>query len=176
VKPTIVQMPNANLLDVARGLVEAGKQVAVLWQEDESLAFVAKGRDYRSEFHINPSAELMYQIKGVMRLHYRTREGTEDVVVLNEGSVIHTPAGTPHSPRFPSDAFALIVERKRRPGEVDRFQWFCARCDNLLHEEQFVVHDYRADPVSQAYRNFYASESARTCKRCGEVMPRPEGL
>jgi hypothetical protein len=30
VKPTIVQMPNANLLDVARGLVEKGEQVAVL--------------------------------------------------------------------------------------------------------------------------------------------------
>jgi hypothetical protein len=45
VKPTLVPMPNANLLDVARGLVERGEQVAVLWQEDESLAFVAKGRD-----------------------------------------------------------------------------------------------------------------------------------
>jgi 3-hydroxyanthranilate 3,4-dioxygenase len=174
VKPTIVQMPSANLLEVARELVETGQQVAVLWQEDESLAFVAKGRDYRSEFHINPSAELMYQIKGTMRLHYRTPEGKEEVAVLDEGSAIYTPPGTPHSPRFPSDAFALIVERKRRPGEVDRFQWFCPRCDNLLHEEHFVVGDYRADPVSQAYRNFYASEPARTCKRCGAVMPAPQ--
>lgn len=166
-------MPSADLVAVARGLIESGKQVAVLWQEEESLAFVAKGRDYRSEFHINPSAELMYQIKGTMRLHCRTPEGKEEVTVLNEGSAIYTPPGTPHSPRFPSDAFALIVERKRRPGEVDRFQWFCPRCDSLLHEEQFVVGDYSADPVSQAYRNFYASEPARTCKRCGEVMPAP---
>jgi len=51
--------------------------------------------------------------------------------------VIHTRAGTPHSPRFPPDAFALIVERKRRAGEVHRFQWFCSKCDNLLHEEEF---------------------------------------
>jgi 3-hydroxyanthranilate 3,4-dioxygenase len=170
----MVQMPLANVLEVARELVETGKQVKVLWQEDESLAFVAKGRDYRSEFHINPSDELMYQIKGTMNLHYRTDEGKEDVAVLNEGSVIYTPAGMPHSPRFPSDAFALIVERKRRPGEVDRFQWFCARCDNFLHEEKFIVDDYRSDPVSRAYRNFYTNELARTCKRCGEVMPKPE--
>jgi 3-hydroxyanthranilate 3,4-dioxygenase len=147
----------------------------VLWQEEESLAFVAKGRDYRSEFHINPSAELMYQIKGTMNLHCRTLEGKEAVAVLNEGSVIYTPPGMPHSPRFPSDAFALIVERKRRPGEVDRFQWFCPQCDNLLHEEQFVVHDYRADPVSKAYGNFYYNAQARTCKRCGHVMAKPEG-
>jgi 3-hydroxyanthranilate 3,4-dioxygenase len=170
----MVQMPLANVLEVARELVETGKQVKVLWQVNESLAFVAKGRDYRSEFHINPSDELMYQIKGTMNLHFRTNEGKEDVAVLNEGSVIYTPAGMPHSPRFPSDAFALIVERKRRPGEVDRFQWFCPRCDNFLHEEKFIVDDYRSDPVSQAYHNFYTSELARTCKRCGEVMPKPE--
>ena len=170
----MVQMPLANVLEVARELIETGKHVKVLWQKDESLAFVAKGRDYRSEFHINPSDELMYQIKGTMNLHYRTDDGKEDVAVLNEGSVIYTPAGTPHSPRFPSNAFALIVERKRRPGEVDRFQWFCPRCDNFLHEEKFIVDDYRSDPVSQAYGNFYTSELARTCKRCGEVMPKPE--
>jgi hypothetical protein len=48
-------MPVANLLEAACEPVETGKQVKVLWQEDESPAFVAKGRDYRSEFHINPS-------------------------------------------------------------------------------------------------------------------------
>ncbi len=134
-----------------------------------------EGRDYRSEFHINPSSELMYQISGAMDLYIRTPEGEEEVIVLKEGSAIYTPPGVPHSPRFPSSAFLLVVERMRRPGEVDRFQWFCPKCDNLLHEEQFVVEDYRLDPVSQAYRNFYTSKDARTCKRCGEVMPKPEG-
>lgn len=169
----MLPMPTADLLQVARELIESRKQVHVLWQEHDSLAFVAKGRDYRSEFHINPSHELMYQIKGTMALHYRTPEGKEEIVVLNEGAVIYTPAGVPHSPRFPSDAFALIVERTRSPGEVDRFQWFCPKCDHLLHEETFVVDDYRADPVSQAYRNFYGSTDARTCKGCGHVMPAP---
>ena len=173
--PPTFPMPVADLLAVARELGESGQQVRVLWQENESLAFVARGRDYRSEFHINPSDELMYQIAGTMRLHYRTPEGKEEVAVLTEGSVVYTPAGTPHSPRFPSDTYALIVERKRRPGEVDRFQWFCPKCDALLHEEQFVVEDYRADPVSKAYRSFYDSEEARTCSKCGEVMSKPAG-
>ena len=169
------QMPIEDLMAVAKELVETNKQVKVLWQEEESLAFVAKGRDYRSEFHINPSDEVMYQIKGEMKLHYRTPEGKEDVAILKEGSVVYTPAGTPHSPRFPSTAFLLVLERKRRPGEIDRFQWFCQKCDTQLHEEQFTVDDYRTDPVSQAYRNFYGSEQARTCKSCGEVMSKPDG-
>ena len=64
---------------------------------------------------------------------------------------IFTAAGVPHSPRFPPDAFVLIMERPRRDGEIDRFQWFCPSCDNFLHEETFVVGDYAVDPVSIAY-------------------------
>lgn len=167
------QMPIVSLLDQSRKLAERGERVSVLWQEPESLAFVARGREYRSEFHINPSDEVMYMIKGEMRLHYRTPEGREEVAIIPEGSVIYTPAGTPHSPRFPPDAFALIVERKRREGEIDRFHWFCLKCDALLHEETFVVRDYREDPVSKAYQSFFENEEFRTCRKCGAVMPAP---
>ncbi len=169
----MLKMPVISLLDEAQQLAESGKRVSVLWQEPESLAFVARGREYRSEFHINPSDELMYMIRGEMRLHYRTPEGSEEIAIIREGSVIYTPAGTPHSPRFPPDAFALIVERSRREGEVDRFQWFCPKCDVLLHEESFIVGDYRQDPVSKAYQRFFGSEEFRTCEKCGEIMPVP---
>lgn len=170
------QMPIVDLLARGRELAESGKRVSVLWQHDDTLVFLARGREYRSEFHINPSDETMQMIKGEMRLHYRTPEGKEEVALVAEGSIIYTPAGTPHSPRFPRDAFALISERKRRPGEIDRFQWFCRKCDALLHDETFVVADYALDPVSKAYRNFFESKEFRKCKNCGEVMPAPESL
>jgi len=169
----MLTMPIADLAAVAQQLAESGERVRVLWQEPESLAFVARGREYRSEFHIDPADEVMYMIKGEMRLHYRTPEGKEEVAVLPEGSTIYTPAGVPHSPRFPPDAFVLVIERKRRAGEIDRFQWFCPSCDHLLHEETFVVSDYATDPVSRAYRNFFDSEDFRTCKKCRTVMPKP---
>ena len=167
------QMPIVSLAEVSKKLADTGERVKVLWQEPESLVFVARGREYRSEFHINPSDEVMVMIKGEMRLHYRTPEGKEDVAVVPEGSTVYTPAGIPHSPRFPPDAFLLVLERTRRDGEVDRFQWYCPRCDQLLHEEEAVVSDYRADPVSKAYARFFDSEIFRTCKHCGNVMPRP---
>jgi 3-hydroxyanthranilate 3,4-dioxygenase len=169
----MTKMPIVSLPDQARQLGDEGKRVSVLWQEPESLAFVARGREYRSEFHINPSDEVMYQIKGEMKLHYRTPEGKEDIAVIPEGSVIYTPAGTPHSPRFPPDAYALILERKRRDGEIDRFQWYCPSCDALLHEEKAEVKDYREDYVSKAYQRLFDNEEFRTCKKCGEVMPKP---
>lgn len=166
----MLQMPIVSLLDEARRLAESGRRVSVLWQHDDTLVFVARGREYRSEFHINASDETMYMIKGEMRLHYRTPEGKEEIAVVPEGSLIYTPAGTPHSPRFPPDAFALISERKRRDGEIDRFQWYCPNCDALLHEESFVVRDYAEDPVSKAYQKFFGNETLRTCKKCGQVM------
>jgi 3-hydroxyanthranilate 3,4-dioxygenase len=167
------QMPIADLMRIGEELVATGRRVSVLWQEPESLAFVARGREYRSEFHINPGDEVMYMIKGEMKLHYRTPEGAEEIAILKEGSTIYTPAGIPHSPRFPPDAFLMVIERKRRPGEIDRFLWFCPSCDASLHEEKVVVADYATDPVSQAYKRFFDSEEFRTCKSCGTVMPAP---
>jgi 3-hydroxyanthranilate 3,4-dioxygenase len=130
-------MPIADLPAIAAELAASGRYVHVLWQQPQTLAFVARGRPYRSEFHINPSDEVMYMLRGEMRLHSRTPAGAEEIAVLREGSIIYTPGGIPHSPRFPPDAFALILERKRVAGEVDRFQWYCEVCDALLHEESF---------------------------------------
>jgi 3-hydroxyanthranilate 3,4-dioxygenase len=170
----MLQMPVVDLIDQGRQLLKTGRHVHVLWQHPDTLVFVARGREYRSEFHVNPSDETMYMIKGDMRLHYRTAEGKEEVAVIREGSIIYTPAGTPHSPRFPPDAFALISERKRREGEIDRFHWYCPKCDAFLHEEVFVVGDYAEDPVSKAYRRFFDNEDFRTCRKCGKVMPAPK--
>jgi 3-hydroxyanthranilate 3,4-dioxygenase len=170
---TMRQMPIADLLKIGQELAATGRRVNVLWQEPESLAFVARGREYRSEFHINPGDEVMYMIKGEMKLHYRTPEGAEEIAIVKEGSTIYTPAGIPHSPRFPPDAFLMVIERQRRAGEIDRFLWFCPSCDASLHEEQFVVDDYAKDPVSLAYKRFFDSEEFRTCKSCGTVMPAP---
>lgn len=169
-------MPIVDLLAEGRKLAGTGRRVSVLWQHADTLVFLARGRAYRSEFHINPSDETMQMIKGEMRLHYRTPEGNEEVAPIAQGAIIYTPAGTPHSPRFSEDAFALISERKRRDGEIDRFQWFCPSCDTLLHEETFVVKDYARDPVSNAYQRFFDSEEFRTCKKCGAIMPAPESL
>jgi 3-hydroxyanthranilate 3,4-dioxygenase len=169
-------MPIVDLMSEGRKLADSGRRVSVLWQHDDTLVFLARGREYRSEFHINPSDETMQMIKGEMQLHYRTPEGKEEIALIAEGAIIYTPAGTPHSPRFAPDAFALIAERKRRLGEIDRFHWYCMKCDTLLHEESFVVEDYALDPVSKAYKRFFNSVEFRTCKNCGDIMPAPDAL
>ena len=68
----MLHMPIVNLLEQTRQLAATAKHVSVLWQNPDSLVFVARGREYRSEYHVNPSDETMYMITGEMRLHYRT--------------------------------------------------------------------------------------------------------
>jgi 3-hydroxyanthranilate 3,4-dioxygenase len=168
------EMKAVDLGEVMGGIRESGRPNRVLWQAPDSLAFVARGRELRSEFHTDPSDEVMYMIRGDMNLHYRTPEGTEKVAVIREGQIVRCPAGTPHSPRFSPDAFVLVLERKRRPGEDDRFTWYCARCGAELHARVTHVADYREDPVSRAYEEFYGAEAHRTCQGCGHVTPRPD--
>jgi len=170
------EMPNVELQGIMDHLTKTGKRTHQLWLTPDSMAFIARGREYRSEFHINPSYEIQYSIKGDLNLHYRTPEGAEKIAVVPEGSCLFQPPLVPHSPRSAPDAFQLVVERARVPGDVDRFHWYCQSCDNFLHEESYVVDDYQADPVTRAYENFYKSQEFRTCKRCGTIMPAPERL
>jgi 3-hydroxyanthranilate 3,4-dioxygenase len=167
------ELKAVDLRHVMTSIVSSGRPNTVLWQAPDSLAFVARGREFRSEFHRDPSDEVMFMLKGDMELHYRTRDGDEKVAVVREGEIIYCPAGTPHSPRFSADSFVLVLERKRRAGEDDRFTWYCPKCGTQLHESVTHVADYRADPVSRAYEEFYGSEARRTCGRCGHVTPRP---
>lgn len=162
-----------NLDQIMEGIRKATRPVSILWQADDTLAFVARGREHRSEFHSDPVDEVMYMIKGDMRLHYRTPQGEEKIALIREGEIVYCPAGVPHSPRFPPDAFVLVLERKRRAEERDKFAWFCEKCGNLLYESVKHVTDYNADPVSRVYEEFYGLEKNRTCSSCGHITPRP---
>ena len=75
----MLPMPIANHDAICAELAESGKYVKVLWQSEDTLMFIARGREYRSEFHINPSDEHMTMLKGTMNLHYRKPDGSEDV-------------------------------------------------------------------------------------------------
>lgn len=168
---TMPEMPNLDFEEIMDELRRSGRRTRQLWLNEESLAFIARGREYRSEFHVNPSYEIQYSLKGDLHLHYRTPEGKEEVAIVPEGSCLYQPAGVPHSPRFAPDSFQLVIERSRKPGEIDKFHWYCQNCDHLLHVVTYTVDDYKADPVSRAYEQMNANEDARTCKKCGTVMP-----
>ena len=169
----MLNLSSINFAEVMATIQTSPKPVSILWQTPDTIAIVARGRVGRSEIHVDPSDEVMYMVKGDMALHYRTPEGEEKILTVREGEIMHCPAGTPHSPRFAPDAFVLVLERKRRPEEQDRFLWYCRGCGGPLYEAVRHVADYRDDPVTRVYEEFYGSEANRTCPSCGQVAPPP---
>ena len=84
------------------------------------------------------------------------------------------PPLIPHSPQRPDNTVGMVVERVRKPGEVDHLVWFCDGCGETLHDATFELRDlgFQLKPVIEG---FYADEKLRTCKKCGDVMQVPTG-
>ena len=56
------EMKAVALDEVMTSIKSSGRPNTVLWQAPDSIAFVARGREFRSEFHSDPSDEVMYMI------------------------------------------------------------------------------------------------------------------
>ena len=162
-----------DLEETKRQIRDAGQGRRVLWQDSQSIAFLSRGRKLRTDFHVDPSDEVTFQLAGEQRLHYLPPEDEEKVAVIRPGQMLLCPGGVPHSPRVGEDAWFVVIERKRRAGEEDRFLWRCARCGEKVYDVAVEVGDYSLDPVSKVHERFYNDERLRTCKRCGDVVPRP---
>ena len=84
------------------------------------------------------------------------------------------PAGVPGLLRLEANSWFIVFERKRRPGEIDYFKWFCnSMWREKAHEASAEVGHYRADPVDR----FFSDEKLRACKNVARYpcTPHAEG-
>ncbi|KAJ1647066.1 3-hydroxyanthranilic acid dioxygenase [Coemansia erecta] len=138
-----------------------------VFQEGEDYQImVVGGPNSRTDFHINPTEEWFYQVRGrmLLRMADPTTHEIKDEYI-EEGGMLLLPAMTPHSPNRFADTVGLVVERKR-PGQKEAMRWYCEQCNAIVHEKWFVCESLEKDlvPVIQEYKN---SEELRTCKKCG---------
>jgi 3-hydroxyanthranilate 3,4-dioxygenase len=141
----------------------------VVWEDSQFTAMIIRGPNARRDFHVDPSDEIFYMLKGDMVLEYM-REGRRESQVIREGGVLLVPAFTPHAPHRPADTWGLVVEVKRQPGQTESLVWFCEQCDAKLHEVTMHVGDIEKD-LKAATERFDASLELRTCRGCGHVQP-----
>lgn len=142
-----------------------------VFEDGDFIIMVVGGPNARQDYHVDPGEEFFYQLEGDIVV--RTMQAGQPVdVPISEGEVLLLPAGVPHSPQRPADTVGLVVERRRRAGERDGFQWYCERCGKLLHEEFIELTDIEKQ-LPPVFERFYASAGRRTCAHCGEVLERP---
>ncbi len=142
----------------------------VLWESSQYTAMVVKGPNARRDFHIDPSDEIFYQLRGDIVVEHLDESGKRQQTVVGEGEVFLVPANVPHSPHRPADTWGLVIEIKRRPDQMESLVWLCDRCDTRIHEVTMYVADIEKE-LKRAIEDFDASEEQRTCHTCGYVQP-----
>jgi 3-hydroxyanthranilate 3,4-dioxygenase len=141
----------------------------VIWEDSQFTAMIVRGPNARRDFHVDPSDEIFYMLKGDMVVEF-IEEGRRRKQVVREGGLLLVPAFTPHSPHRPPDTWGLVVEVKRKPEQVESLLWFCDRCDAQLHKVTVHVADIERE-LKAAIEAFDGALELRTCRACGLVQP-----
>jgi 3-hydroxyanthranilate 3,4-dioxygenase len=141
-----------------------------VFRDGDFIIMVVGGPNARNDYHVDPGQEFFYQLEGDMVLK-TMQDGRALDVPIRAGEVLLIPPHMPHSPQRPAHTVGLVIERARRQGELDGFQWYCENCGQLLYEEFFALTDIEKQ-FPPVFERFFASLQKRTCARCGTVMER----
>lgn len=164
-------MPPFNLrewIDANRELLEPPVCNCELYAGSEFIVMIVGGPNSRKDYHHDVGPELFHQLEGDMLLK-TMQNGAPVDIPIREGDVFMLPPGVPHSPQRFADTVGLVVERQRKPYELDGFMWFCEQCDNKLHEVYLPVTDIVED-LPPIFEQFWSDLTARTCEKCGAVL------
>ncbi len=137
------------------------------------IVFVSLGPNTRNDYHVNPTEELFYQLKGDISVRVRPLDGSAPhEVAIREGEMWLCPREVPHRPQRPDGTIGLIVEFPRPLGTKDRLRWYCRDCDELVHEASFRLKHIDQD-LHQVMDDFWnGPEQGRTCPACGSLITR----
>lgn len=173
----ILSMPLAPPFDVA-GWIEQNRAELrppvgnkLLFRNSEFIVMAVGGPNRRKDYHHDPGEEIFYQVEGDIVLKVR-EDGRIVDVPIRQGEIFLLPAEVPHSPQRPAGTIGIVVERRRSPGELDGFSWYCESCGERLHMERVPVADIERQ-LPQIFARFYADAGRRTCRSCGAVMQAP---
>jgi 3-hydroxyanthranilate 3,4-dioxygenase len=141
-----------------------------VFRDGDFIIMVVGGPNARNDYHVDPGQEFFYQLEGDMVLK-TMQDGRALDVPIRAGEILLIPPHMPHSPQRPAHTVGLVIERARRQGELDGFQWYCEKCGQLLYQEFFELTDIEKQ-FPPVFERFFASDQKRTCAHCGTRMER----
>lgn len=147
---------------------------AQVFADTDFIVTVVGGPNQRTDFHDDPYEEFFWQFRGNAWLE-TLEDGRRGRIELREGAMLVLPPRLRHSPQRPEpDSRCLVIERARPPGVLDGFEWYCPRCNALLHRVEVQLRSIVAD-LPPLFDAFYRSREKRTCPACGSVHPGKAG-
>lgn len=142
-------------------------------ESTDMVLFVSGGPNTRNDYHVNPTEELFYQLKGDIAVNIRPLDGSAARdVLIREGELYLLPRWVPHRPQRPAGTVGLIVEFPRPKGQRDALRWYCSKCDSLVHEAKWKLKKIDEDLKIIMEAFWGGPEKKRTCRSCGHVIER----
>lgn len=150
----------------------------LLSEARDVIVFVSGGPNTRNDYHVNPTEELFYQLKGDIAVRLRPLDGSKPYdQIIKEGEIFLLPRWVPHRPQRPANTLGLIMEFPRGVDaegnpQKDGLRWYCPECDHLVHEAQWVLKKIDED-LRIIMNDFWDGPvERRTCQKCGHVIQR----
>jgi 3-hydroxyanthranilate 3,4-dioxygenase len=140
-----------------------------IYPNHEFIIMVVGGPNSRTDYHVDPAEEFFHQIEGEMILRV-VDDGKIKDISIKQGEIFLLPANVPHSPQRLADGVGLVVERQRKVGEIDKFQWYCEKCSALMYEETVQLENI-VSQLPPVFERYESRVEHRTCKACGWIMP-----
>lgn len=141
-----------------------------VWADADFIITVVGGPNLRTDFHDDPLEEFFYQFKGNASLGTMGPDGPGSIP-LAEGDIFLLPPHVRHSPQRPeAGSLCLVIERQRPTGLLDGFEWYCPKCNGLVHRVEVQLQSI-VDDLPPLFERFYANEKLRVCKSCGHLHP-----
>ncbi len=158
-------------IDENRHLLKPPVGNKMVWKDTEILVMLVGGPNRRTDYHIDAGEEFFYQIEGDITLRVM-EEGKPRDIPIREGEILLLPPLVPHSPQRPENTIGMVIERVRKPEELDILRWYCEDCGTILHDASLQLLDLGTQ-LKPIIENFYGDEALRTCKKCGMVHKIP---
>jgi 3-hydroxyanthranilate 3,4-dioxygenase len=142
-------------------------------ESHDVILFVSGGPNTRNDYHVNPTEELFYQLKGDIAVRLRPLDGSKPYdQIIREGELFLLPRWVPHRPQRPAGTVGLIVEFPRPKGQLDALRWYCPACDTLVHEAAWRLKKIDED-LKIVMEDFWGGDPARrTCPSCSHIIQR----
>lgn len=158
-------------LDEHRQLLKPPVGNLCVYDADDFIVMVVGGPNSRKDYHWDEGEELFYQLQGDITVKVQ-EDGRSLDIPIREGEIFLLPPRVPHNPIRGENTIGIVIERKRRPGELDGLLWFCENCNEKLYEEYFQLEDITTQ-FQGVFSRFYGSPEFRKCKKCGTLMEPP---
>ncbi len=158
-------------IDEHRHLLKPPVGNKLVYEDAEFIVQVVGGPNSRKDYHFDEGEEFFYQLEGDILVKIQ-EDGKSIDVPIREGEIFLLPPRIPHNPIRAANTVGLVIERKRRNGELDGLLWFCENCNEKLYEEYFELTDITTQ-FQGVFKKFYGDENLRTCVHCGTVMQPP---